>query len=198
MRRRARRNCGQRRTPARVSIDLFDARARWIRVRTLRLEHTFCARPRRRVRRFERQVREQIGPRVVTEPRIELREERRGLHEIRLLADELDHFFEQIAIGPDVEGRVVEANQVPIFGATTDVRVRGLEPTRSRTVLTGIDQGFDGPDFSAEFDPSHVSLTIMMPFSAENRHLGVRCTTPCPRHHPPRRKRRKCCEMRRR
>ena len=122
-------------------------------------------------------MREQIGPCVVTEPGIKLGKERRGFHEIRLLADELNHFFEQIAIGPYVEGRVVETNQVPILGATAEVRVRGLEPTRSRTVLTGIDQGFDGPDFSAEFDPSHVSLTTIMPFSAENRHLGVQ-----PRH----------------
>jgi hypothetical protein len=116
-------------------------------------------------------MREQIGARFVTEPRIKLGEEGGRFHEIRLLTDQLDHFLQQIPIGTHVEGGVVQADQVAVLRSTTEVRVGGLETTRGCTVLSGIDQGLDGLHFRAEFNPRHVSLKTMMPFSAENRHL---------------------------
>jgi hypothetical protein len=117
-------------------------------------------------------VREQIGAPFVTQSRIQLGEERRGLHQVGLLADELDHFRQEVAIGAHVEGRVVQTHQVAIFRAAAEVRVGGLKSVRRGAVLTGVDQGLDGPYFRAEFDPCHVSLRTIMPFSAENRHLG--------------------------
>jgi hypothetical protein len=117
-------------------------------------------------------VSEKIGPRLVSETRVELGQQGGSLHEIRLIADQLDHFLQQIAVRSHVEGRVVQTNQVAVFWTTTEVRVGGLEATGSGTVLTGIDQGLDGPHFLAEFDLRHVSLKTMMPFSARNRHLA--------------------------
>ena len=146
-------------------FDLFDARARRLfRVGVPSFEYAFGAGASGRVGRLEREVREEIGARLVAEARIELGKERRRFHEIGLLADELDHLLEQIAIGSHVEGRVVQTDQIAVFGSPAEVRVGGLEATRGRTVLTGVDQGLDGPNFRAEFDPSHVSLKTMMPF----------------------------------
>jgi hypothetical protein len=55
-------------------------------------------------------VREQIGARFVTEARVQLGKERRGLHEVGLFSDELDHFRQEVAIGSYVKGRVVQTD----------------------------------------------------------------------------------------
>ncbi len=113
-------------------------------------------------RRFEREPREQIGASVVARARVELGEERRPLHQIRLLADELHHVPQELAVGPDSELRIIKANEVAILWAPSEVRVRSLEAARRNPLLARVDERLDGLHFGAEFDLGHFDSSLRL------------------------------------
>jgi len=121
----------------------------------MRGEHFHGSRTRRRIGRFQGHPSKEAGPSFVAGAGMQLGQEGGRFYELGLITGELGHLAQEVGVGTNPKARVVEASQVSVFGAASEICTGCAQPGGGYVFLPRIDQRFDRSGFDTELDPGH-------------------------------------------